>query len=249
MRHRLLLVVTALAVALTCMAQGKPPTPPPAQARPLLSAADLERFLTTGILPVQTKPTVAIPAETEFGHFDPSPQWRPAQWEFFIENGTLPPGTKANIPTNFISQQQALRYQEKVKEWEKWADANVPMYNNAIRENSYINQELHSQMEDEGIAFFFGVGAVIALCAAAIFIWRRFIPKTKRGKQAAVIIVSALWTSGCFIAQIGSDEVAHHPINAIAMALIFAAPAIVFGVIGFWWYWPWERPGKVERLW
>jgi hypothetical protein len=248
MRHRLLLVATALAVTLTCAAQGKPPAPtvPGAQVRPVLTVNDLRRFLETGILPGPTKLAVG---KTEFGHFDPSPQWTPAQWEFFIENGTLPPGTKANIPTNFISQQQALGYQEKVNEWEKWADTNVPLYNNAIRENADLSNEVRSLRNDEALDFFFGMGEVIALCAAAIFVWWRFTPKTKRGKQATVLIVSALWTSGCFIAQIDKENTAYHPINAIAMALLFAAPAIVFGAIGFWWYWPWERPGKVERLW
>jgi len=117
----------------------------------------------------------------------------------------------------------------------------------ALYENEQLKRQLSDSGTSDGFAIIFGLGAGVGIVAAGESYGKYLKPKTKRGKQGAVLLAAALWTSGCFISQLHNHEAMRHPANAAMTALFYASPAIFFGGVGFWWFWP-ERHGKVERL-
>jgi hypothetical protein len=60
----------------------------------------------------------------------------------------------------------------------------------------------------------------------------RFVPRKKKTKQLAVLLVIAIIYTCCFFYQLQfeSEE------NAAYSALMYSTPAIAFGAIALWWF-------------
>jgi hypothetical protein len=64
---------------------------------------------------------------------------------------------------------------------------------------------------------------------------RKLIPRTSRAKQFTVLLLVASWCSVCCLYQIFDTWMMRHPVDAVATALLFSAPSIVFGAVLLWW--------------
>lgn len=81
--------------------------------------------------------------------------------------------------------------------------------------------------------------AVLVVLGYILFLTRRrlirfgksLMPRTSSAKQLAVLIVVACWCSACCIYRIAKMD----SIEAASSALLFSAPAVVFGAVCFWW--------------
>jgi hypothetical protein len=60
----------------------------------------------------------------------------------------------------------------------------------------------------------------------------RFVPRTKKTKQLAVLLVTAIIYTCCFFYQLQfeSEE------NAVYSAFWYSTPAMAFGAIALWWF-------------
>jgi hypothetical protein len=60
----------------------------------------------------------------------------------------------------------------------------------------------------------------------------KFVPRTQKLKQLAVLLVIAILYTCCFFYQIQFQS----PENAAYLALMYSTPAIAFGAIALWWF-------------
>ena len=63
----------------------------------------------------------------------------------------------------------------------------------------------------------------------------KIIPQTLRAKQLAILLLAGSWCSACCVYQAFNPKLMHHPINAAVTALLFSAPALIFGAVFLWW--------------
>lgn len=63
----------------------------------------------------------------------------------------------------------------------------------------------------------------------------KHIPRTSRAKQLAVVLLVASWCSASCLYQLFDPWMLRHPIDAVATALLFSAPAVIFGAVYLWW--------------
>jgi len=63
----------------------------------------------------------------------------------------------------------------------------------------------------------------------------RLIPRTLRAKKLAVLLLLATWCSVSCLYQLFDPWMLAHPIDAAATALLFSAPAVIFGAVYLWW--------------
>jgi TPR repeat protein len=64
---------------------------------------------------------------------------------------------------------------------------------------------------------------------------KKLIPQTSRTKQLAVLLLVASWCSVSCLYQLFAPWMMRHPIDAAATALLFSAPAVIFGAVYLWW--------------
>ena len=64
---------------------------------------------------------------------------------------------------------------------------------------------------------------------------KKLIPRTLRTKQLAALLLVASWCSVSCLYQLFDPRLMRHPIDAAATALLFSAPAVIFGAVYLWW--------------
>ena len=85
-------------------------------------------------------------------------------------------------------------------------------------------------------------GAGVCLALLLYYNWqmlisrgKKLIPRTLRAKQLAVLLFVASWCCVCCLYEAFDSWAMRHPINALATALLFSAPALIFGAVSLWW--------------
>jgi len=69
---------------------------------------------------------------------------------------------------------------------------------------------------------------ILRLCTSAI-------PKSSRARQLSIILPAACWSSACCLCQALDPIAMEHPVNAAVAAVLYSAPALIFGAVGLWW--------------
>lgn len=63
---------------------------------------------------------------------------------------------------------------------------------------------------------------------------RRAMPKSPRARQLSIILPAACWCSACCLYQVVDPIAVQHPVNAAVAAVLYSAPAVIFGAVGLW---------------
>ena len=131
----------------------------------------------------------------------------------------------------------------RLREWEAWADTNLPNYermrqdnNELTAENSRLNRKLESQSWIV-MQWLFWVSVGLAAGALAMYAIVKTVkwswPQSAPRKQLFVLLAAATWIT--LVALLAILIGRSGPINLLANVVLYSLPAILFAGIGFWW--------------
>ncbi len=153
----------------------------------------------------------------------------------------LPPGYKLEQCT----QAELDKCRNKAKEWQAWADENVPKHDALLQDydqlkRDYDNLQRANTFGEYGAAIViaigaFGIGLGIGLVNKLAQVWWRH-PPSKAKKQLTVMIAGSVWLTVAAIIGVLDSNLSKHPINLLVSVFIYSLPALLFGGIALWWF-------------
>lgn len=168
-----------------------------------------------------------------------------------------PPSPSAAQPKRLLSTQELQNLLSppndkacltKLAEYNKWYAENKPLNDAAVQHIRQLEARLAVEERDLSVGLAAGFGGVGALCIVVALYWKRFVPKTARGKQLCILLPAVGWSTFCILGIANDMEMMRHPINAAVTALFWVSPALLFGGLLFWWFSPERsRPSSPDK--
>ena len=79
-----------------------------------------------------------------------------------------------------------------------------------------------------------GSSALLAGVVLLIHFRNKLVPRTRRGRQTAVLLLVASWCSACCLYPALTPALMRHPVDATVRAFLLSMPALLLGAVALW---------------